>query len=84
VIGRAVEVVELMPGDPRLPRVTPRGEPWPPEAGALYVHARYMPTTDAQEARAVATAFGPDQGYSIGYKVTNAHRRGPVRSHQRS
>ena len=40
VVAVAEEAVELMPGDPRLPRTAPDGTPWPPEAGALRVKAR--------------------------------------------
>lgn len=70
--GRVVEARELMPGDPRLPRTAPDGAPWPREAGALWFKARFLPTREGQEARAVAQAFGPDgAAYSIGYKVTD-------------
>jgi len=79
VAGRATEVTELMPGDPRLPKRTPRGEPWPPEAGALLVKATFLPTREGQEARAVAQAFGADHAFSIGYMVKHARQRRGIR-----
>ena len=68
-----------MPGDSRLPRTTPRGLPWPAEAGALLVKARFLPTREGQETRAIAQAFGPDYALSIGFKVRHARQRGTVR-----
>ena len=79
-VAQAVEVVELMPGDPRLPRTAPDGTPWPPEAGALRVKARYLlATKDGREAYEVAKAFGAEQGFSIGYRVRHARKVGRVR-----
>ncbi len=78
--GVAEEAVELMPGDPRLPRTAPDGTPWPPEAGALRVKARYLlATKDGREAYEVAKAFGAEQGFSIGYRVRHARKVGRVR-----
>jgi len=69
-----------MPGDPRLPRTAPDGTPWPPAAGALRVKARYLlGTKDGREAYEVAKAFGPEQGFSIGYRVQHARKVGRVR-----
>jgi len=69
-----------MPGDPRLPRTAPDGTPWPPEAGALRVKARYLlATKDGREAYEVAKAFGAEQGFSIGYRVRHARKVGRVR-----
>ncbi|WP_132421733.1 hypothetical protein [Pseudonocardia endophytica] len=77
--GRVVESRELMPGDSRLPRTAPDGTPWPEKAGALWIKARYLPTREGHEQRAIARAFGPSMAYSIGYKVTDRgakHRNG--------
>ena len=80
VVAVAEEAVELMPGDPRLPRTAPDGTPWPPEAGALRVKARYLlGTKDGREAYEVSKAFGPEQGFSIGYRVRHARKVGRVR-----
>lgn len=79
-VAVADEVVELMPGDKRLPATAPDGTPWPPEAGALRVTARYLlGTKDGREAYEVAKAFGAEQGFSIGYRVRRARQRGRVR-----
>jgi len=79
-VAVAKKAVELMPGDPRLPRTAPDGTPWPPEAGALRVKARYLlATKDGREAYEVAKAFGAEQGFSIGYRVRHARKVGRVR-----
>ena len=71
VVGKVLAAVELLPGDPRLPATAPDGSPWPPEAGALWFRARYiLATREGREAYEIAKAFGPQQGFSIGYKVT--------------
>jgi phage head maturation protease len=79
VIGDVLEAVELMSGDPRLPRRTPAGDPWPPDAGGLLVRARFHATIDGQDAWAIARAAGPDQMLSIGYKALRARRRDGIR-----
>ena len=80
VVAVAEEAVELMPGDPRLPRTAPDGTPWPPAAGALRVKARYLlGTKDGREAYEVSKAFGPEQGFSIGFRVRHARKVGRVR-----
>jgi len=79
-VAVAEEAVELMPGDPRLPRTAADGTPWPPEAGALRVKARYLlGTKDGREAYEVAKAFGREQGFSIGFRVRHARKVGRVR-----
>jgi len=55
VAGRTVVIAELMPGDHRLPRTTPDGTPWPPEAGALLVNARFL----VVDATAAVVGVGP-------------------------
>lgn len=80
VVGKPISAEELMPGSPRLPRRTPDGQPWPPEAGALLVKARFnLATADGRDAYANAKFFGADQSFSIGYKVARTRRRGGVR-----
>lgn len=80
-IARAHEVVELRPGDRRLPARTPDGKPWPRQAGALLVRGKFLATRDGQEAAAVAREFGEQQAFSIGYRVPDggAQHRGGVR-----
>lgn len=67
-IGEPVEIVELMPGDPRLPKTAHNGAVWPAEAGALWTRSRYMlDTDDGRNAYAAALFYGPKTAYSIGY-----------------
>lgn len=54
----------MEPGDPLLPRTAPDGTPWPPEAGALWIRAKYlMSTREGREAFEVAKAFGRIRGF---------------------
>ncbi len=82
-VARALESIELLPGDPRLPATLADGfTPWPREAGALLVKAAYiLGTTDGRDAWEHAKAFDKEHAYSIGYKVTQggAKMRGGVR-----
>lgn len=67
-IGEPVEIIELMPGDSRLPSLTHDGKAWPAEAGALWTRSRYMlDTDDGRNAYAAAMFYGPRTAYSIGY-----------------
>ena len=51
-VAKALEVVEMYPGDSRLPTHTNHGEPWPTEAGALEVFGeRPAFVGDIREAR---------------------------------
>ena len=59
-----------MPGDRRLPATGHDGVPWPREAGALLITARYiLGTPEGREAFEVAKAFDTDHCYSISYRV---------------
>lgn len=73
-IGEPEEIIELMPGDPRLPSTTADGKPWPVAAGALYTRSRYMDTQDGQDARAQAQFYGARTAYSIGYVAKDARQ----------
>lgn len=67
-IGEPQEIIELMPGDSRLPKTTHNGDAWPAEAGALWTRSRYMlDTDDGRNAYAAAMFYGPRTAYSIGY-----------------
>jgi hypothetical protein len=71
IAGQVVSAVEYLPGDPRLPSTTAEGAPWPREAGALVIRARFLlGTREGREQYAIAQAFGRQQSFSIGYKVT--------------
>lgn len=80
-VGEPEEIIELLPGDPRLPSTTADGKPWPAAAGALYTRSRYMDTQDGRDARAQAQFYGPRTSYSIGYVARDArHGVDPVTS----
>jgi HK97 family phage prohead protease len=69
-LGRAVEIKELLPGDPGLPKTTTRGKPWPTAAGALVAKVRlFAGTKDGEEAAARWREEGAEQQFSIGYAV---------------
>jgi hypothetical protein len=80
-VGRTLEIVELLPGDRRLPKRTADGRPWPKEAGAL--RARWQANLDSDDGKAAysnAKFFGPEEStFSIGYRTTRARQRGSVR-----
>lgn len=70
-IGKTLDIKELMPGDPGLPKATPDGRPWPREAGAIVARALYnLATRDGRDAYEQAKFYGPEEAYqSIGYRV---------------
>lgn len=69
-VSRTLDVKELLPGDPRLPTTLPNGEPWPTDAGALLIKTEFnLETQRGREAYSDVKFFGPDQEWSIGYKV---------------
>lgn len=80
-IGRSLDVVELMPGDTRLPRQTADGRPWPREAGAL--KARWLANLNSEDGKSAysnAKFFGPEEStFSIGYRTVRARQRGGTR-----
>lgn len=80
-VAKTLAVHELLPGDPRLPRKTGDGKPWPREAGALWVRAQYnLASKDGRDAYEAAKFYGPaEQGFSIGYKAAKATHRGGTR-----
>lgn len=71
-VARTEEAKELMPGDPTLPKTTRDGQPWPAEAGGLYVKARFNLETPEGQAAYSNVKFFSETGeceWSIGYKV---------------
>jgi N12 class adenine-specific DNA methylase len=69
-VSRLVWSKELMPGDPQLPKTTPQGEPWPANAGGLLIKAKYnLDKEIGRDAYADAKFYGPEECFSIGYKV---------------
>lgn len=74
-VARAEEVKELSPGDPLLPERMQNGQPWPKEAGALYVKSRFnLETPHGAAAYSDVKFFKGKTGWSIGYRVTNSKR----------
>jgi predicted kinase len=80
-IGHTLDLRELLPGDPGLPRQAPDGSPWPRQAGALV--ARFKVDQSIQDGRrALAWAqgkLGAPPWYSIGYVPVNPRRRDDTR-----
>jgi phage head maturation protease len=69
-VSKALEIRELQPGDDGLPEIKADGQPWPSDAGGLYVKAQYNLGTQAgREAFSWAQFMGKDQQWSIGYSV---------------
>lgn len=69
-LGRVLDIEELLPGDPRLPKTTADGKPWPGGAGALIAKVRLFKET--AEGKAAAERWredGPASQFSIGYTV---------------
>lgn len=69
-VARTTEIKELAPGDPKLPKTLPNGDPWPDEAGALMVKMEFnLSTQRGKDAYEDVKFFGTDQEWSIGYNV---------------
>lgn len=72
-LGRVLHIVELRPGDKRLPAVLPDGKAWPKEAGALVATMQFNLRTQAGRdffEHAKEWAKSGEAAFSIGYKVT--------------
>ena len=69
-VSKALDIKELLPGDPMLPATLPNGDPWPTEAGALWVKAQFNLETQAgREAFSNVKFYGEDGEWSVGYTV---------------
>jgi hypothetical protein len=68
-LGKTLEHEEYFPGDPRLPKTTADGRPWPKEAGALVCKVRLFNSVEGRNAAERWREYGPEQQYSIGYAV---------------
>lgn len=79
-VSRTDEIVELMPGDSRLPKVDRKGAPWPKEAGALLVRTAFNLGTQAGRDTYSNVVFfdegplGPQVEWSVGYNAKQAKR----------
>lgn len=80
-VAKTLECKELMPGDPALPKTTPSGQPWPAQAGALYVKCQFnLATREGADAYHNVKFFSDAPGgceWSVGYQVP---RGGAVRT----
>jgi len=75
-VSKPLDIKELMPGDPNLPKKTARGEPWPREAGALMVKAMFnLKTRRGRDAYEDVKFFEDEQEWSIGYNVPTGGSR---------
>lgn len=75
-VAKALDIKELMPGDPALPKRTARGEVWPREAGAVMVKAQFnLATQRGRDAYEDVKFFGDEQEWSIGYNVPRGGSR---------
>jgi 2'-5' RNA ligase len=82
--GRVLHVEELLPGDRRLPKRTPNGQPWPKEAGALLATMQFnLAVQRGREAWEMCRFYAEsgEAAFSIGYKVLPglATKRGGIR-----
>lgn len=69
-ISKALDVKELLPGDPNLPEHFSNGEKWDKSAGALYVKMQFnMKTQRGRDAFEDVVFYGDQQEWSIGYNV---------------
>ena len=69
-VSKTLDVKELLPGDPELPKTMPDGDPWPSSAGALKVKTQFnLDTQRGREAYSDVVFFADEQEWSIGYNV---------------
>lgn len=71
-VGRVLDIVELLPGDPRLPKDTKSGKAWPAAAGALLCTIQYnLATKRGRDAFADVKFYAESKEaeFSIGYQV---------------
>lgn len=71
-VGRTLAIEEWHPGDPRLPKQTKEGRPWPQAAGALVATAEFNLKSDRGREAFEAVRFFSESNeceWSIGYKV---------------
>lgn len=68
--SKTLVIEEWLPGDPRLPKTAKNGEPWPVQAGGLYVKTQYnLATQQGREAYENVKFFGGECEWSVGYRV---------------
>lgn len=76
--GRVLAAEEWFPGDPRLPKQTKDGQPWPAAAGALVATMQYNLNTEAGRESYEWVRFYAESNeaeFSIGYRVPDGKAR---------
>lgn len=69
-VSKTLDIKELLPGDPSLPKQLADGTPWPTAAGALWVKTQFNLDSDrGREAYSMVKFFDDDGSWSIGYRV---------------
>lgn len=69
-VSKTLDIREMLPGDPDLPKALADGTKWPDEAGALWVKTQFNLDSDrGREAYSMVKFFGDDGSWSIGYRV---------------
>lgn len=80
-VSKTLDIKELMPGDPMLPKELPNGQPWPKEAGALWVKTQFnLDGPRGVQAYSDVKFFGDEQEWSIGYNVPTGGSKVDVKS----
>lgn len=77
-VGRTLHTEEWLPGDPRLPKKTKEGRPWPAAAGALVATMQYnLGHQRGRDSFADVKFYAEtnEAEFSIGYKVPDAKAR---------
>jgi hypothetical protein len=83
-IAKTLDIKEMMPGDPGLPKTLPNGSPWPKEAGALAVKMEFnLDGPRGKQAYSDVKFFKEEQEWSIGYNVPTGGSKVESKSGQR-
>lgn len=83
-VSKTLESKELLPGDADLPKSLPDGRAWPSGAGGLLIKTQFNLQTQAgRDAYENVKFYGPEQEWSIGYKVVPSKTRIDTKSGRR-
>jgi hypothetical protein len=82
-VSRTEGIAELMPGDGRIPELDRRGNPWPAEAGALWVKTRFnLGTVAGRDAYSNVLFFGDEVEWCVDEDTEILTARGWLRYDQ--
>ena len=74
-VSKTLEMKELLPGDPDLPRTLANGDPWPASAGAVQVKQQFnLGTSEGRSAFSNVTFYEDEQEWSIGYQAAQSYK----------